>query len=211
MKVKICGLSTPDDVTSSIDAGADLVGFVFFSKSPRNITLDQASTLSSLVPSSVKKVVLTVDPEDYFLKKIISAVDPDLIQLHGRERVSRVSEIREKFNLPIMKAVGIRGENDLGLLREFSYVSDQILVDAKPVDNQALPGGNGIAFDWKIISEFNWGLPWMLAGGLNAENVATAIELTKAEQVDVSSGVEKSPGVKDHGAIRKFIKAAKGS
>lgn len=211
MKVKICGLSTPDDVTSSIDAGADLVGFVFYSKSPRNITLDQASTLSSLVPSSVKKVVLTVDPEDYFLKKIISAVDPDLIQLHGRERVSRVSEIREKFKLPIMKAVGIRNENDLGLLREFSYVSDQILVDAKPVDNQALPGGNGIAFDWKIISEFNWGLPWMLAGGLNAENVATAIELTKAEQVDVSSGVEKSPGVKDHGAIRKFIKAAKGS
>ena len=211
MKVKICGLSTPDDVTSSIDAGADLVGFVFYSKSPRNITLDQASTLSSLVPSSVKKVVLTVDPEDYFLKKIISAVDPDLIQLHGRERVSRVSEIREKLKLPIMKAVGIRNENDLGLLREFSYVSDQILVDAKPVDNQALPGGNGIAFDWKIISEFNWGLPWMLAGGLNAENVATAIELTKAEQVDVSSGVEKSPGVKDHGAIRKFIKAAKGS
>ncbi len=211
MKVKICGLSTPEDVSTSLNAGADLVGFVFFSKSPRNLTLAQASTLATLVPPCVKKVVLTVDPEDYFLEKIISVVDPDLIQLHGQEKVPRVAEIRDIFNLPVMKAVGIKDKNDLSRVHEYSQVSDQILVDAKPVDNQALPGGNGIAFDWKIISEFDWQLPWMLAGGLNAENVATAIKLTKAEQVDVSSGVEKSPGIKDHMEIRKFIKAAKGS
>lgn len=211
MKVKICGLSTPDDVSTSINSGADLVGFVFFKKSPRNITLDQASTLSKLVPPEVKKVVLTVDPEDYFLEKIISAVDPDFIQLHGQEKVSRVEEIGELFNIPIIKAVGLKDKNDLWRLDEYSQVSDQILVDAKPVDSQPLPGGNGIAFDWKIISEFNWKLPWMLAGGLNAENVAAAINLTKAEQVDVSSGVEKSPGKKDHMKIRKFIQEAKGS
>ena len=211
MKVKICGLSTPEDVSTSLNAGADLVGFVFFSKSPRNLTLAQASTLATLVPPNVKKVVLTVDPEDYFLEKIISAVDPDFIQLHGQEKVSRVAEISEIFSIPIIKAIGIKDEQDLGRVNEYSFVSDQILVDAKPVDNQALPGGNGIAFDWKIISEFDWKLPWMLAGGLNAVNVATAIKLTKAEQVDVSSGVEKSPGKKDHMEIRKFIKAAKGS
>ena len=211
MKVKICGLSTPDDVSTSINAGADLVGFVFYTRSPRNITLEHASTLATLVPPSVQKVVLTVEPEDYFLDKIISAVDPDLIQLHGLENVSRVAEISEIFNLPIIKAVGIKDEQDLAKVNEYSQVADQLLIDAKPVDREALPGGNGIAFDWQIISEFNWPLPWMLAGGLNAENVATAIKLTKANQVDVSSGVEKSPGQKDHLKIRKFIQAAKGN
>ncbi len=209
MKVKICGLSTPEDVSTTIEAGADLVGFVFFPKSPRNISLEQALYLSSLVPSNVKKVVLVVNPEDFFLEKIITAVDPDMIQLHGREKVSRVSEIRDLFNLPIMKAVGIRDRNDLGALNEYSQVADQLLVDAKPVDPNSLPGGNGIAFDWKLISEFNWELPWMLAGGLNSGNVATALKLTNAKQVDVSSGVEKSPGIKDHKEIRKFITAAK--
>ena len=150
-----------------------------------------------------------VNPEDFFLEKIITAVDPDMIQLHVREKVSRVSEIRDLFNLPIMKAVGIRDRNDLGALNEYSQVADQLLVDAKPVDPNSLPGGNGIAFDWKLISEFDWELPWMLAGGLNSGNVATAVKLTNAKQVDVSSGVEKSPGIKDHKEIRKFITAAK--
>ncbi len=209
MKVKICGLSTPEDVSTTIEAGADLVGFVFFPNSPRNISLEQASSLSSLVPSNVKKVVLMVNPEDFFLEKIITAVDPDMIQLHGREKASRVSEIRDLFNLPIMKAVGIRDRNDLGTLNEYSQVADQLLVDAKPADLNSLPGGNGIAFDWKLISEFDWELPWMLAGGLNSANVATAVKLTNANQVDVSSGVEKSPGIKDHKEIRKFITAAK--
>ncbi len=209
MKVKICGLSTPKDVSTAIEAGADLVGFVFFPKSPRNISLERASSLSSLVPSNVKKVVLVVNPEDFFLEKIMTAVDPDMIQLHGHEKVSRVSEIRDLFNLPIMKAVGIRNRNDLGVLNEYSHVADQLLVDAKPVETNSLPGGNGIAFDWKLISEFDWELPWMLAGGLNSSNVATAVKLTNAKQVDVSSGVEKSPGIKDPEAIRKFITAAK--
>ena len=209
MKVKICGLSTPEDVSATIEAGANLVGFVFFPKSPRNISLEQASSLSSLVPSNVKKVVLVVNPEDFFLEKIITAVDPDMIQLHGHEKVSRVSEIRDLFNLPIMKAVGIRGRNDLESLKAYSQVADQLLVDAKPVDPNSLPGGNGIAFDWKLISEFDWELPWMLAGGLNSGNVATAVKLTNAKQVDVSSGVEKSPGIKNHKEIRKFIIAAK--
>ena len=150
-----------------------------------------------------------VNPEDFFLEKIITAVDPDMIQLHGREKVSRVSEIRDLFNLPIMKAVGIRDRNDLGALNEYSQVADQLLVDAKPADLNSLPGGSGIAFDWKLISEFDWELPWMLAGGLNSDNVATAVKLTNAKQVDVSSGVEKSPGIKDHKEIRKFISAAK--
>ncbi len=210
MKVKICGLSTPDDIITSINAGADFLGFVFFTKSPRNLTLEQASTLATIVPPSIKKVVLVVDPEDFYLDKIVSAVDPDLIQLHGQEKVSRVSEISHMFNLPIMKALGIKDKKDLSKLNEYSHVSDQILVDAKPKDNLALPGGNGIAFDWKLLSGYDWKTPWMLAGGLNAENVATAIKLTKAEQVDVSSGVERSPGVKDHKAIKDFIKAAKG-
>lgn len=208
IRVKICGLSTPETVAAAADSGAAYVGFVFFPKSPRNLTITQARDLAIEVPVGVAKVALTVNADDAFLREITDAVPLDMIQLHGRETPQRVSEVRDLTGLPVMKAVGISGAEDVEQLDAYASVSDQLLVDAKPAPEGELPGGNGVAFDWRLISNRRWSVPWMLAGGLTPENVGEAIRLTGARQIDVSSGVETAPGVKDAKAIRAFVKAA---
>lgn len=207
-RVKICGLREPAQLAAAVAAGAAYVGFVFFPKSPRNLAIDRAQSLAVEVPPGVAKVALTVDADDATLDAILARVPLDLLQLHGSERPERVGEIRARYGLPVMKAVGIRVAEDLALLDGHEAVADQILVDAKPVPGADLPGGNGIAFDWKLIAGRRWKKPWMLAGGLTPLNVAEAVRLTGARQVDVSSGVESAPGVKDADLIRAFLAAA---
>lgn len=208
IRVKICGLSTPETVAAAAEAGAAYVGFVFFEKSPRNVSIEQARDLAVDVPMGVAKVALTVNADDAMLDELMARVPLDMIQLHGSETAKRVAEVRALTGLPVMKAVGIAQAEDVDRLDEFAAVADQLLVDAKPPVGGDLPGGNGLSFDWRLISNRRWSVPWMLAGGLTPENVAEAIRLTGAKQVDVSSGVESAPGVKDAGAIAALIKAA---
>ena len=207
IRVKICGLTRPEDVTAVADAGAAYAGFVFFPKSPRNVSIETARELAVDVPVGVAKVALVVDADDALLDAITSAVPLDILQLHGHETPERVTEIRSRYGLPVMKAVGVADAEDVAALDLYADVADQILVDAKPPKNADLPGGNGVSFDWRLISARRCSVPWMLAGGLTPDNVAEAIALTGAKQVDVSSGVETSPGVKDAEAIRAFIQA----
>ena len=207
IRVKICGLTRPEDVTAVADAGAAYAGFVFFPKSPRNVSIETARELAVDVPVGVAKVALVVDADDALLDAITSAVPLDILQLHGHETPERVTEVRSRYGLPVMKAVGVADAEDVAALDLYADVADQILVDAKPPKNADLPGGNGVSFDWRLISARRWSVPWMLAGGLTPDNVAEAIALTGAKQVDVSSGVETSPGVKDAEAIRAFIQA----
>ncbi len=208
IRVKICGLSTPETIAAAADAGAAYVGFVFFEKSPRNVSVSQARDLAVDVPMGVAKVALTVNADDAALDAIMRAVPLDMIQLSGGETPERVSEVRALTGLPVMKAVGIANADDVDRLAAYEEVADQILVDAKPPSDGGLPGGNGLSFDWRLISNRRWALPWMLAGGLDAANVAEAILLTGARQVDLSSGVESAPGVKDVRLIQSFMKAA---
>jgi phosphoribosylanthranilate isomerase len=210
IRVKICGLREPAHVDAAVRAGAAYVGLVFFAKSPRNLSADEAARLAAVVPAGVAKVALTVDADDATLDALLDRVPLDMLQLHGRETPERVAEVRARFGLPVMKAVGVAGEEDLPALEEFGRVADQLLVDAKPPKDATLPGGNGLAFDWRLIAGRRWPVPWMLAGGLTADNVVEAIRLTSARQVDVSSGVESAPGVKDEGMIASFIAAARG-
>jgi phosphoribosylanthranilate isomerase len=210
MRVKICGLSEQATLDRAVSCGAAYVGFVFFEKSPRNVTRDQARALVVTVPPGVCKVALTVNPTDAELEAILDAVPLDMLQLHGAESPERCAEVRETFGLPVMKAVGIADEADLPQLGDYAQVCDQILVDAKPPKEADVPGGRGVAFDWRLIAGRRWAVPWMLAGGLDPENVAEAIRLTGARQVDVSSGVETAPGVKDGEKIERFLKAAMG-
>jgi len=208
--VKICGLSEPESLAAAIDAGARYVGFVFFKKSPRNISIDVAAELAVTVPVGVCKVALVVDATNAELDAITKAVPLDMLQLHGEETPERVTEIKERYGLPVMKVVGVADAADLDALDAYGRVCDQILVDAKPPKNAELPGGNGLTFDWRLIAGRRWATPWMLAGGLTSQNVAEAIKLTGATQVDVSSGVEMAPGVKDNTKIAAFITAAQG-
>ncbi|QBF30746.1 phosphoribosylanthranilate isomerase [Thalassococcus sp. S3] len=205
--VKICGLSEPTHVAAAVEAGARYVGFVFFPKSPRNIGVDQAARLAQSVPDGVCKVALVVNADDATLDRLIEAVPIDMLQLHGDETPDRVAEVKDRYHLPVMKAVGVADETDLPGLQDHMRAADQVLVDAKPPKGAALPGGNGLAFDWKLIAGRRWPVPWMLAGGLTPENVADAVAMTGAKQVDVSSGVEQAPGIKDPERIRNFLKA----
>lgn len=206
--VKICGLTRPEDVAAVAKSGARYAGFVFFPKSPRNVTPSQAQALSFGVPVGLAKVALVVDATDALLDEIVAQVPLDLLQLHGHESPVRVAEVKARYGLPVMKAVGIAGADDLAALDSYLRVADQILVDAKPPKDAELPGGNGLAFDWRLIAGRRWPVPWMLAGGLTPDNVAQAIALTGARQVDVSSGVESAPGRKDADLIGDFVRAA---
>ncbi len=206
--VKICGLTEARHVTAAVEAGARYVGFVFFPKSPRNVDVATAATLAADVPPGVAKVALVVDADDAALDEIAARVPIDMWQLHGKESPERVAEIRARFGLPVMKAVGVADEGDLAALAVYARVADQLLVDAKPPKGAEVPGGQGVAFDWRLIAGRGWAKPWMLAGGLTAQNVGLAIGLTGARQVDVSSGVETAPGHKDADLIRAFIAAA---
>ncbi len=209
IRVKICGLTRPEHVAAAAEAGARYLGFVFFPKSPRHLTVAAARDLAVLGPPGVAKVALVVNADDATLEAILRDVPIDMLQLHGAETPARVTEIRARFGLPVMKAVGVVEAADLDALPAYEAVADQILVDAKPPKGAALPGGNGLAFDWRLIAGRSWDRPWMLAGGLTAQNVAEAVRLTGAQQVDVSSGVETAPGVKDVALIRDFVAAAR--
>ena len=209
IRVKICGLRDAANVAAAVDAGAAYVGFVFFPKSPRHVDFDTARDLASAVPPGVAKVALTVDADDVFLDHLFGEVPLDMLQLHGAEAPSRVATIRARYGLPVMKAIGISEAADLAQIDAYAGVADQLLIDAKPPKDADLPGGNGLAFDWRLLAGRKyWTRPWMLAGGLTAGNVAEAVRLTGARQVDVSSGVERAPGVKDPALIRDFIAAA---
>ncbi|WP_386683375.1 phosphoribosylanthranilate isomerase [Loktanella sp. R86503] len=208
-RIKICGLRTAQDVAAAVACGADDIGLVFFEKSPRHLTLDAAAELALTVPLGVRKVALTVDPADDALDALLARVPVDLLQLHGHESPDRVADIRARTGVPVMKAVGIADAEDLDTLDAYMAVCEEILVDAKPPKTAVLPGGNGLTFDWRLLQGRRWSVPWMLAGGLRPSNVAEAIRLTGAPQVDVSSGVESSPGVKDADMIRDFCAAVR--
>ncbi len=209
VSVKICGLRTAGDVRACADAGATYVGFNFFPKSPRFVDFEAARDLALEVPAGVAKVGLVVNADDDQLDALIAKVPLDILQLHGGETPERVSEIRSRFGLPIMKVLGVSTAEDLAAIDSYCAVSDQLMLDAKPPKDAKLPGGNGIAFDWTLLAGRKyWTKPWMLAGGLNPDNVAEAIRLTGAQQVDVASGVESAPGQKDPALIADFCSAA---
>ena len=209
IQVKICGLTRPEHVAATAAAGAAYCGFNFFPKSPRFVTPGTARALALEAPAGLAKVGLVVDADDDTLDAITATVPLDMMQLHGRETPDRVREIRARYGLPVIKVVGVADKSDLPELEAQGRVADQLLVDAKPPKGAVLPGGNGLTFDWRLIAGRRWPVPWMLAGGLTPENVAEAIRLTGARQVDVSSGVESAPGEKDADLIRAFVEAAR--
>lgn len=205
--VKICGITTPETLQAATDAGARYIGFNFVPKSPRYLTPDEAPDLMAQVPPGVCKVALVVNPDADALAYLAS-LPVDMIQLHGAETPDRLAEIKAQAGLPVMKAVGVAEAADLAQIDAFAAVADQILVDAKPPKGAAITGGHGLPFDWNLIAGRRWPVPWMLAGGLTAANVAEAIARTGARQIDLSSGVETAPGVKDPDLIRAFMAAA---
>ncbi len=207
VRAKICGISTPETMQAALDAGARWVGLVFFAKSPRNVSIATAAELSRMVGTGTRVVGLFVDPTDDFLDDVTGQVPLDLIQLHGGETPERVAAIRARFNLPVMKALKIGDAADLDAARAYESVVDMLLFDAKPPKGAILPGGNGVAFDWSLLTGRNWQKPWMLSGGLDPANVADAIRATGARAVDVSSGVEDAPGRKSPDLIRAFLSA----
>jgi phosphoribosylanthranilate isomerase len=208
MRVKICGLKTAQDLAAVAEAGAAYAGFNFFPKSPRYVTPEAARALALEAPVGLAKVALVVDAEDALLDHLVATVPLDMLQLHGHETPARVAEVRSRYGLPVMKVLGVAEEADLAAILDHSLVADQILIDAKAPKGAVLPGGNGVAFDWRLITGRRWLRPWMLAGGLTPENVGEAIRLTGAMQVDVASGVESAPGQKDPARIQAFVQAA---
>ena len=210
VRVKICGLKTLGDVQAVATAGAAYAGFNFFPKSPRSVTVDAARALALAAPEGLCKVGLVVDTDEALLDALVAEVPLDMLQLHGHETPARVAEVKARYGLPVMKAIGVADEADLATLLDYSLVADQILIDAKPPKDAVLPGGNGLTFDWRLLVGRKWLKPWMLAGGLTPDNVARAVQLTGARQVDVASGVESAPGVKDAARIATFVAAAQG-
>ncbi len=209
VKVKICGLKTVETVQAAVTGGTDYIGFVFFPKSPRYVTPHENAKLADYVPQTVVKVGLVVDADETLLDNIMSEGAIDMLQLQGKETPTRVAEIKAKTGLPVMKAVGVSEKSDLDILEDYIGIADQLLIDAKPPKGAQLPGGNGFAFDWTILSAATISAPWMLAGGLTEDNVARALSVTGASQVDVSSAVEHQPGKKDLAKIKAFIEIAK--
>jgi phosphoribosylanthranilate isomerase len=207
--VKICGLSTRETLDVALDAGADMVGFVFFPPSPRHLSLESARDLGRQAKRRAAKVALTVDADDATLADIIGALQPDLLQLHGRETVARLRDIKRKFGLPVMKALAVETSADLVALPGFAAVADRILFDARAPKEATRPGGLGAVFDWHALENLDLKLPFMVSGGLNAGNVAEAVRVTRCGGVDVSSGVEHAPGVKDPEMILAFIRTAR--
>lgn len=208
MIVKICGLSTPETLEATISAGADMAGFVFFEKSPRHVDLETARTLGLLAQGKIAKVALTVDAGDDALDEIVDALAPELLQLHGKESPARVAAVKARFGLPVIKAIGVATADDLIATKAYEKAADILLFDAKPAPGATVPGGAGVAFDWKLLRNIE-AKNWMLSGGLDAENVAEALRITHAPGVDVSSGVERERGVKDIGKIKRFVEAAR--
>jgi phosphoribosylanthranilate isomerase len=209
LHVKICGLSTRETLDVALGAGADMVGFVFFPPSPRHLSLEAARALGKQARGRAAKVALTVDADDATLSNIVDTMQPDLLQLHGKETIARLRDIKAKFGLPVMKAIAVETSADLAVLPGFAGVADRILFDARPPKGATRPGGLGAVFDWQLLSKLELKLPYMVSGGLNPDNVAEAVRVTRAGGVDVSSGVESAPGIKDPEMIRQFIRAAR--
>jgi len=211
LTVKICGLSTRETLDAALEAGADMVGFVFFPPSPRHLALETARELGKQVRQRAAKVALTVDADDATLEGIVEALGPDLLQLHGHETPARVLEVKRKFGRAVMKVLPVERASDLASLGDHAAVADRILFDARAPKGATRPGGLGAVFDWELLKDLDLKLPFMVSGGLHAGNVAEAIRITRAGGVDVSSGVERAPGVKDVEMIREFIRAARAS
>jgi phosphoribosylanthranilate isomerase len=207
--VKICGLSTVEALDVALDAGADMVGFVFFAASPRHVAFDKARMLGSRVRGQAHKVALSVDADDALLDAAVEALKPDLLQLHGRETPARLVALRQRFGLPVMKAIAVQTKADLAAVAIYKSSADRLLFDARAPREATRPGGLGRAFDWRLLENLDPGLPIMLSGGLDADNVGEALRITRAPGVDVSSGVERAPGEKDPDKIRAFIRAAR--
>ena len=208
--VKICGLSTPEMVHTAVDAGATHIGFMFYERSPRNVTVAQAADLRALLPETVQAVAVMVNPDDALVDNVAQTVKPDLLQLHGSETPKRVMDIKTRTGLPVMKVISVADAGDVATAEIYEKAADLLLFDAKPPKSMAnpLPGGNAVSFDWSLIADAEPKLPWMLSGGLTPDNVADAIAQTGARMVDVSSGVEDAPGQKNEALIRAFVKAA---
>ncbi len=207
--VKICGLSRPEHVDIAVKAGADMVGLVFFDASPRNVAIDAGAALAARARGRAEIVALSVDADDGELAAIVDALSPDMLQLHGRETPERVAAVSKKFGVPCMKAIGVADASDLAQVADYRAVCDRVLLDAKPPKDASRPGGLGAAFDWTVLRDFDPGVPWMLSGGLNADNVSAALTATRAPGIDVSSGVESAPGQKDAGLIEAFVAAVR--
>ena len=206
ISVKICGLTTAEDIHACAEAGVRYIGFNFFPKSPRYVSASIAAELATHAPVGMAKVALSVNASDAELDAITSAVPLDMLQLHGQETPERIAEVKARYGLAVIKAFGIAEAEDLALIDHYSDVADQLLIDAKPPKNSELPGGNGLIFDWRLLAGRKyWQKPWMLAGGLTPDNVAEAIRATGARQVDTASGVERAPGQKDAGLIAQFV------
>lgn len=209
LAIKICGLRTLETIDVALESGADMVGFVFFGKSPRHLSLETARLLGQRAQGRAGKVALTVNANDETLHAVIAALKPEMLQLHGTETPQRVAVVRSHFGLPVMKALPIATRADLSPIREYANVADCLLFDARPSASDTRPGGLGKTFDWTLLAGLNISVPYMLSGGLNPDNVAEAIRITGAPGVDVSSGVERAPGEKDPDKIRDFIRAAR--
>lgn len=212
VEIKICGLSTPEAIETCASGGADMAGFIFFEKSPRNVTPELAATLAGTArsfPNPLKTVAVTVDAEDSRLDAITAAMKPDFLQLHGMETPQRVAELRQRHGLPVIKAFAIREKADLEKLTPYEGIADRFLLDARAPEGSDLPGGNGVSFDWELLQALDTKTPWMLSGGLNAENIAEALAVSGATSIDVSSGVEAAPGRKDIAKIAAFIKTVR--
>ena len=209
--VKICGLSTPETLDVALEAGADMLGFMFFPRSPRNVSLHAARELGARAKGRAEKVAVTVDADDATLAHIVDMLQPDLLQLHGTETPARVGAIRQRFGLPAMKVLAIESKADLGAIPLYEKIADRLLFDARAPRGATRPGGLGKPFDWHLLEDLDPSIPFMLSGGLDAGNVVQALRVTRAPGVDVSSGVESAPGVKDPEKIRAFISAARAS
>ncbi len=209
--VKICGLRTPETLEAALEAGADFVGFVFFAASPRHVAFEQARALGKQVSGRARKVALAVDADDATFEAIVDALQPDMLQLHGKEPPERLTALRARFGLPVMKALPIETSADLAAARAYSGVADWLLFDARAPKDATRPGGLGRPFDWTLLKSLDPGPPFMLSGGLEPGNVGQALAITRAPAVDVSSGVESAPGVKDPSRIRAFIRAVRAS
>jgi len=207
--VKICGITTPDAANAAVAAGAVYGGLVFHPKSPRNLDIEQAATLARLMRGKLKVVTLLADPSDEQLAAVTGTVAPDLLQLHGGENARRVAYVRARFNTPIIKVLPVAEASDLAAAAEYENVADLLMFDARAPKGAERPGGHGAAFDWKILAGRSFGKPWFLAGGLDPDNVARAIEQSGAQMVDVSSGVESAPGIKDPARIQSFVNATR--
>ncbi|WP_370322905.1 phosphoribosylanthranilate isomerase [Oricola sp.] len=210
LDIKICGLKTEEAVDAALDGGANHIGFIFFEKSPRHVDRQVARELAMSARRRLAiPVAVTVDADDATLAEIVATVEPGMLQLHGKENPTRVADIRAKFGLPVMKALSIREADDLKAIEPYYGIADRFLLDAKPPKGSELPGGNGVSFDWSLLGALDGKTNYMLSGGLDADNVGEALAISGAKALDVSSGVESAPGVKDINRIAAFLKAAR--